>query len=175
MPEPLIVLKPIPPPHLDVDQIRLEMLNELRKQAGEIRKELDKTTAMWTGDKPTFKDQSISLAGGNASVATVPTGNEKGVQKWVWLNEGTRAHLVPRSGTATMAFHPRYAAKTRPGRLSSGPGGPQGARIVRRGQWVVSGIEARGWDEALAKQRKRPFGKAMAEAIGRGAKKAGLR
>lgn len=175
MAQPAIVLKPIPAPHLDIDAIRLEMLNALRKEGKEDRKALDKTTATWSGAKPTFKTESISLAGGDASVTTVPKGDERGVQKWVWLNEGTEAHMVPKSGTATMAFHPRYSAKTRPGRLSSRRGGPMGGRIVRRGQWMVSGIEAREWDKALAKQRKRPFGKAMAKAIKRGSEKAGLR
>ena len=175
MAQPAIVLKPIPAPHLDIDQIRLEMLNALRKEGKEDRKALDKTTAAWSGRKPTFKTTSISLASGNASVTTEPKGDERGVQKWVWLNEGTRAHMVPSTGVATMSFHPRYSAKTRPGRLSSRRGGPQGSRIVRRGRWMVSGIEARNWDEALAKQRKRPFGKAMAKAIKKGSEKAGLR
>ena len=172
MPEPAIVLKPIPPPHLDVDEIRLEMLNALRKEAGEIRKALDKTTSTWSGAKPKFKDQSISLAGGNASVATTPTGDEKGVQKWVWLNEGTSIRWALMS--------PSWSSKTRPGRLHSGPGR---GRVIIAGRRAMTarnikprpGIEARKWDEALAKQRKRPFGKAMASAIKKGSEKAGLR
>ena len=96
------------------------------------------------------------------------------MQKWVWLNEGTKAHMVPKSGVATMSFHPRYAAKTRPGRLSSKAGGPRGKRITRRGRWRVSGIDARKWDEALAKQRRRPFGKSMAQGMKVGSKKAGI-
>ena len=71
--------------------------------------------------------------------------------------------------------HHNTKSKTRPRKLSSGGGGPRGSRIVRRGRWKVSGIEAREWDETLAEEREGPFKDAMQKAIKKGAQKAGMR
>ena len=166
----------IRPDDFKIDEVRQEMLNALRKEGTAQRKRFDGTTATWKGRKPKFKTKvGLTRTSGEASVETVPGGDAKGVQKWGWLNEGTKAHWVPKGGVATMAFSPGYKAKTRRGKLSSGAGGPRGNRIVRRGRWRVSGIEARDWDETLAKERRKPFKKATNDAIARGTKKAGMR
>jgi hypothetical protein len=85
--------KGIKPKKLRVDKVRLNLLNALRKEGRIVKKEFEKTTATWTGDKPTFMIL-ISLAGGNAVVLVGPGGSTKGTQKWVWLDEGTKPHVI---------------------------------------------------------------------------------
>ena len=161
-------VKPIRPEKLKVDSIRLEILNELRKEGRLQVKTLQKTVKTWR-NKANF-GFSIGLTGKDASVRTGITGG-KGAQQWQWLDEGTRAHRVPRSGTATMAFHPKYGRKSRPRYFTSYRGGPRGRRIVRHGAWTVKGIKAREWTPTLVKRRTRPFQRNIAKATERGAGK----
>lgn len=169
-----IFFKAIKPKKLKVGGIRLELLNALRKEGTQHRKLLRKTVETWTGARPGF-ESIISLRGGHATSITAPTtkgGSAKGVQKWYWLEKGTRTHYVPKSGKATMAFRPKYKAKTRPRRLSSRPGGPSGDKIIRHGRWRVRGIKARRWIPTLVRKRRRKFNRAMRKAVRRGARKA---
>jgi len=88
----VVSLKAIKPKPLRVDAIRLELLNELRKEGAVQRKELKKTVKTWRGETPEF-ESLIGLerkAGGSAMVVTGPTGSKKAVSKWEWLNSGTR-------------------------------------------------------------------------------------
>jgi hypothetical protein len=66
------------------------------------------------------------------------------------MNEGTSDHMVPKGRKGRMAFRPGYTRKTRVGRIASSGGGAHGPRIVRHGQWIVRGIEARKYDELIA-------------------------
>jgi len=160
-------LKSIKPQRLKVDAIRLELLNELRKQGTATRNELRKATATWS-DAPRF-ETLISLAGGDASALTGPVGSAQQVSKFVWLDKGTRIRWAVMSSD--------WQSKTRPGRLNSGPGS---GRVVIAGRRAMQsrnirprpGIEARGWTEMVAKRRKRPYQRAMVKAMQRGARKA---
>jgi hypothetical protein len=164
----VVSLKPIKPKPLRVDAIRLELLNELRKEGTVQRKELKKTTETWRGEKPEF-ESLIGLerkAGGSAMVVTGPTGSKKAVSKWEWLNSGTRIRWAVMSRD--------WRSKTRPRRFSSRPGR---GRVVIAGRRAMTmrnirprpGIKAREWTVLLSKKRKRPFSRRMGNAMKRGA------
>lgn len=161
------VFKGIKPQQLKVDAIRLEILNELRKEGTVQKKELDKTTATWKGAKPTFKTLTgLSRGlGGGASVATGPGGNTEGANKWHWLNGGTKKRWALMSGN--------WKSKTKPGSFKSGGGRGRvvvvGRRHMARPQ---PGIKARGWADKLQKQRKKPFTLRMIKAMQRAGKNA---
>jgi hypothetical protein len=160
-------IKSIKPQKLRVDAIRLELLNELRKQGTATRRELEKTVRTWQ-DAPRF-ETIISLAGGDAAALTGPVGSEMQVQKFVWLDKGTRIRWAVMSRD--------WQSKTRPGRLNSGPGS---GRVVIAGRRAMQarnirprpGIEARNWTEIVASRRKRPYQRAMVKAMQRAAQKA---
>ena len=82
-----------------------------------------------------------------------------------YVDEGTRDHYVPKTGTALMAFRPGYKAKTAPGKIGSGAGGAFGDRIVRRGRWKVRGIRAREFSPTIQKRRRKPFTRRMVGAM----------
>ncbi len=161
------VFKGIKPKKLKVDDIRLEILNELRKEGTTQKKELAKTTSTWKGAKPTF-ETLVGLSrglGGGASVATGPAGNTEGVNKWRWLNGGTKKRWALMSSN--------WKSKTQPGKFQSGGG--RGRVIVvgrRRMKKARSGIKPRNWAEMLQKQRKKPFTLRMVKAMNRAGKNA---
>ena len=163
----VFLMKSIKPAKLRVDKIRLELLNELRKEARLIKKEYEKTVQTWS-DAPSF-DQDISLTGGAASALVGPTGSTQQVNKFKWLDKGTRIRWALMSRD--------WQSKTRPGQLHSGPGAGRVLIAGRRAMQARNiaprpGIQARNWTTMIAQRRKRPFQKAMVKAMQRGAAKA---
>lgn len=160
-------LKSIKPQRLKVDAIRLELLNELRKEGTATRRELSKAVQTWD-DAPSF-ETLISLSGGDAAALTGPVGTDAQVNKFVWLDKGTRIRWAVMSKD--------WRSKTRPGRLNSGPGS---GRVVIAGRRAMQarniaprpGIQARNWTELVAKRRRRPYQRAMVKSMQRVARKA---
>jgi hypothetical protein len=148
----------IEPEKMKTGHIRLAILNELRKQGTATRKEFEKTTKHWEGDKPRF-ESIISLAGGLPGVVTdIKDKTSEGALKWFWLNDGTSLRWAVMSDN--------WESKTSPGTLSTG----RGAGFVRirgrgrmraRGLDARPGIEARGWTELIQEARAGPFEKAI--------------
>ncbi len=159
----VLQVKAIKPQKMKLKEVRLEMLNALRKEGTQTEKLLDQTWATWKGDKP--KSESlIGLTGKDATLLTGPVGSDLAVNKWVWLNEGTRIRWALMSSD--------WKSKTRPGKLKSGGGR---GRVVVAGKRAMKrprpGIQARGWTEIIAKRRRRPFTRAMIQAKNRGVAK----
>ena len=166
----VFVIKGIKPQRLRVAEIRQEILNEMRKEGTDQRRELNKTTRSWKGDKPKFETLiGLDRPPGGATVLTGPTGSDDAVNKWRWLDEGTRIRWAVMSRD--------WRSKTRPGHFGSGSGS---GRVVIAGRRAMQarnirprpGIEARNWSEILSKRRKQPFSRRMIQAIQRGARKA---
>lgn len=162
----------IKPKKIRFDLLPKALEKSVKEEAKEHQKRLKKTTTTWKGAKPDFESET-DTSGGNLIVVTGPTGNERGAQKWRWLDEGTKAHYVPKSGVARMTFQPNYRAKTKPRQFRSGRGGASGPFITRKGRWKVSGIKARQWSETLAKERRKPFARRAQKNVDRAAKKSG--
>lgn len=152
-------IKPIIPSKMQIGRIRLELLNALRKEGREMAKDFQQTTSTWNGAKPDFKP-NISLAGGDASVIVEPTGSKKGINKWNWLDQGTRVRRALMS--------PNWKSKTKPGRLRSGGGAGHVVFISKKLR--RPGIKARGWSKTIGRQNTRRFQKRMGLAVTRGAK-----
>ena len=168
----ILQLKAIAPQVKDVKEVRLEILNALRKEGREQARMLRRTVQGWQGATPTFEFE-ISFAGGDAMLLVGPGGDVKGAQKWVWLDEGTRPHRIVARRAPRLRFQTGYRAGSKPGSWSTGK--------AQRGQgnWVsvVSvfhpGTEARGWSIMLIEDRYIPFREAMNDAVERGLRKAG--
>lgn len=166
----VFLVKGIKPSRLSIDAYRLEILNQLRAEGRTQKKELDKTTKTWRGEKPKFETLvGLERPPGSASVLTGPSGSDKAVNKWVWLNEGTRIRWALMSKD--------WKSKTRPRWFGSGRGGGRvviaGKRaMMRRGIRPRPGIKARGWTPDLQKRRRRPFTRGMVGAMQRASRKA---
>jgi len=159
MAEVVFVFKAIKPKRLKIDAIRLELLNELRREGKDQRNELDKTTETWKGDKPKFQSE-IGLGASDASVATGPGGPTQGVKKWNWLNEGTRVRHALMS--------PNWRSKTVPRKVKSRRG--RGRLVTVSKKIVRPGIKAREWSGIVQERRKKPFRRRLLKAMQRAGK-----
>lgn len=161
----VISIKAIKPAKLKVDAFRLALLNALRAEGTEQRRTLEQTTASWTGDRPKF-ESLVSLAGGDATVLTGPTGSTQGVQKWQWLDEGTRGHYIRARRRPTLRYRKGgFRSKTTVGSFKSGAG--KAATGPWRSPKIVwnPGIKERGWSGKLTKQRRDPFRERIFDAM----------
>jgi hypothetical protein len=157
------LVKSIKPKKLDIDQIRLNLLNALRAEGQIIAKEFDKTTATWEGEKPKF-EVLIGLTGTDATVVVGPTGSDLAVNKWTWLDKGTKKNYpIEPKRAPKLIFQSGYKAKTRVNTFSSSGGGPFGPTVGAK-KVIHPGIKARNWSVLIIKRRKKRFTKAMIEA-----------
>lgn len=161
MPE-VFQLKVIKPKKLKVDAIRLELLNALRAEGRDIKKEYEKTTKTWKR-KPNF-ETLIGLTGKDASVLV---GTDSSVYKFV--DEGTRIRWALMSAD--------WKSKTKPKKIGSTRGS---GRVIIAGRRAMQrrnikprpGIKAREFSETIRKQRRKKFTRRMVKAMQQGAKKA---
>lgn len=127
-------------PKLNPEAFNVELLAAARKAAASLDKALETTTASWEGDKPEFESH-ISLTKTQVSILPGMTGSELGINKWLWLNFGTKVRYAVLSHD--------WSSKTTPGYVGSGPGTGRVVKIdVNNPQ---PGIEAREWSKTLAK------------------------
>lgn len=172
MADSLFLVKGIKPARLRVTEVRQKILNALRAEGRDQRKVLEPTVATWKGEKPDF-ESLIGLergANGSASVLTGPTGSEKAVNKWVWLDLGTKAHIIRARRLPTLIFRVGgFVSKTRPGSFQSRGGRRASGPRVRPRSVSHPGTKARGWSEMATKRRRRPFTRRMVKAMQVGA------
>jgi hypothetical protein len=158
------LVKGLKPKKLKVKQVRLNILNVLRTEGQIVKKELDKTTATWKGAKPTF-EIAIGLTGTDAIVLIGPAGNQEGAQKWVWLDEGTKAHIIRAKNVPNLIFRDGrgFTPKTKVKTFSSGPGANTGPWVKKK-QVTHPGIDARQWSVEIVKRRKKRFTRSILKA-----------
>jgi len=164
--------KPIRPRRLKVDKVRLEILNALRAEGRDVKKELEKTARNFRGAKPKF-ESLIGLTGGDATVLTGPTGSTKAVQKWTWQDEGTKGpYPITARRAPLLKYRLGYNPGTRPGTLTTRGSYYVGAHWRSKKTVMHPGIKPRGWSPLVQKRRKKPFIKRMNTAVRVGMKKA---
>jgi hypothetical protein len=161
----LIQIKPLKPNVWHTGEIRLELLNALRKSNTKTLQAFKRTTATW--QRPPKWEKQISLAGGKA-MARVFT--ESDIYRFI--DEGTKIRW------ALMSSRPPWQSKTAPYRLDSGPGRGHvvlaGRRaFARHGLGPRPGIAARHFSRTIRRMLEKEFPPDMQEAINRGLEKAG--
>ncbi len=163
----VIQTKVIKPGRLKVDKIRLEMLNENRKQGRYIKKQYEKTVETWE-HKPKFE----VLIGLSSTEATVLVGTDDEIYGYV--DEGTRPHpIVPKASNPhqRLFFQEGYVAKTQPGVLGSQAGGKFGTLVVAKAV-QHPGTKARGFTQMIQDKTRKRYQRDMLKAVQRGAEKA---
>ena len=156
------LVKGLKPSKLKVDKVRLNILNELRAEGRVIKKEFDKTTATWKGAKPTF-EIAVGLTGTDAIVIIGPAGSTEGSQKWIWLNDGTRPHVIKAKNAPNLVFRTGFTAKTKVRTFSSSVGSSSPPWRSTK-QVNHPGIEARDWTGEIVKRRQKKFTKRILKA-----------
>jgi hypothetical protein len=154
----------IKPKRLKVDQIRLNILNALRAEGRIIKRELEKTTTTWKGEKPKF-DIAIGLDSRDAILLVGPAGSQKGAEKWIWLDEGTKPHPIRAKNAPNLIFRhgSGFRPKTKVQTFASFPGANKGPWVSKK-RVIHPGIKARKWSETIQRKRRNPFVKRIARA-----------
>lgn len=135
-----------------------EGIFEALKQEGKEEVLLfSETTATWKNE-PGFGTE-VSSTSNKAQAVTGPVGSELQVNKWLWLNLGTRVRHALMSGN--------WRSKTMPGALRSGGGAGRVVRVSKRIR--RPGIKAREWTILIAKSRQKPFAALVGNHIGKAA------
>jgi hypothetical protein len=139
-------------------------------------KDFEKTTKTWKGAKPKFEFTSEVEPPG-AALFVGPAGNEEGVQKYRWLNDGTKKDYkipkYPKPGQRLAFMTTGFSAKTKVKTIGSFAGSKAGPPLTRPIQVTHPGIEARKFDETIGEIWKKPFQKAMEKALKAGILKSG--
>ena len=156
--------KGIKPKKLQVDQIRLNILNALREEGKIIAKEFEKTTRTWKGVKPKF-EVLIGLTGKDATVIVGPTGSDKAVLKWVWIDEGTRPHKIRAKNAPLLKFRSGFSPKTLPNKIASFPSGSFGSFVSKK-EVNHPSTKPRNFTTIVVRRRRKPFIKSMTKAAG---------
>ena len=168
-----ILVKRVSAGNLGLAAVVEEIDRELEKEGEQQVRELKKTVATWQGSRPDF-EALTERDGQDVTVLTGPTGNSRGVQKWNWLDQGTKRGypIVPRRAKWLRFRGGPYTAKTVVNWFGSRRGGPSGDFVFRQRVWHPR-IAPRGWSPKLQKDRERPFSRRMDKAVKRGVRAAG--
>lgn len=159
----LVQIKVLKPQAWRCGEIRLELLNALRKSNTKVLQAYKRTTATW--QRPPKWEKQISLEGGKA-MARVFTDSDV----YRFIDEGTRLRWALMSRD--------WQSKTRVWNLDSGPGRGHvvlaGRRaFARHGLAPRPGIAARHFSRTIRRMLEKEFAPDMQEAINRGLEKAG--
>jgi hypothetical protein len=159
----------IPREVINIDAVRLELLNALRAEGRAIRRDFQKTTRTWKR-KPKFEMKVSLRRVADEGYVEVWTDNEiysyvnygtgmyigrgryriapKVRRRWAGGTPGGRGGRYRRAARA-IAYPSRTTPKTTPGVLGSGPGSRGGPIRVRAWVWHP-GIRGRHFDLAVA-------------------------
>lgn len=165
----------VPREFIDIDEICLQLLNALRAEGREIKRDLTKPTATWK-HKVTFQ-MKISLTR-VSQMGYVKVWTDDKIYGYV--NNGTPPHLMgpiyPVNKKALKIPTGGSRPKTRPGRLQAYKGGAKGPYAIRRStkQFVHPGTKPRLFTTAVVRriERTKRFRKRLDQAIHNGLAKA---
>ena len=163
-------VKPIKPKGYDVNKLERAIRKEKDSIARDAKRELDKTTRTWTGDKPRFKSETIDK-GDDMITIIDPEGTPHAIQKWSWMNEGVPPHPIRATGPTGRLWFGRtdlggaYVPKTKPGELASyvGMGVDDASDLHAPADVIHPGIEAREWIELVTRIIAKVIGKREAQ------------
>lgn len=166
----MIVGKTVNPRRLSLAVFQQPLINAANEVAQSIKKDFEATTATWEDEnKPTF-GAIVDTAGGEISLLVDVESNG---EIYGYVNDGTKPHLIPKAGPGVLKISEGYQPKTSPGVIGSRSGGAGDRFIIRKTQVKHPGTEGRHFDKAIAKKWKKPFKRAMEQALAKAAKASG--
>jgi len=135
--------------------------HEKARKGEDIVKLLEKTVRTWSDkvNTPQFS-ASVRDRGKDVVIEVTITGTQLALDKWKWLDEGTKAHdIVPVRARALKFNWPGFVAKTKTGVLDSFAGQAADGPVRFRQLVKHPGTEARGWIIEARRIMEKGFGK----------------
>jgi len=158
-----IVVKRIKASKLNLDAMRLALLNPMRDVGKDIKKEYEKITDPWS-HKVEFEILRV-ISKGLESVEVGVLTNDK---IFDYLDRGTKGgYKIPKTVTPgkRLAFQTEYSARTAPNSIGSHGTGQSSGKWTRPQQVTHPGIEARNFSKIIAKNMLPRFKKRMEKAM----------
>lgn len=152
-----------------VDEVARTMERETKPMLLDYHKRI---VDEWSGEKPVFKARKV-ITKDYIAIDVYPTGG-KGKDKWIWLTQGTKPHvIVPKREGGILAFPLGYKPRTKAGASGQykGPGKANGKTVYAK-KVNHPGTKPRHLTEAIARWAKPKFTKQIENAIRRGVRKA---
>lgn len=136
-----IRLQPIRMPGglFDPAAFRRVVRNVRAARAADIEVDFNTTTATWSNAP---KANVEFIGDGEAKIFMVD-------DRYTWVNDGTRAHVIRPRNASRLVFQANYRAKTIGGFIGSRAGGPFGPTVYSRGV-MHPGTTGRFFDIAIA-------------------------
>lgn len=144
-----IKVKPIKPGKMNTKVFRKSIRANFQKQAPKIVRDFSKTTRTWSGVKPKFPYRTKQNPAVKLTVFV--GGDEKGVNKWFWNNDGTKPHVIKPVNGTRLFFQSNFRAKTQPRVIGSRSGGSSGP-VVAAKSVNHPGTEPREWTIVIAEK-----------------------
>ena len=157
-------VKAIKPRKLKVTQVRLQLLNAMRRSGTKDKELARKTTEHWKKQPNWVTD--ISIGKDNVAILTYIEDAEAR-QIWNWINEGTKRHPITPVRANYLRFNSNFKSQSKPNmlRTSRGYSGPP---VAYRKAVMHPGIKARNWSIEITKLRYKPFKEEMNKALSDG-------
>jgi hypothetical protein len=112
--------------------------------------QFDEITQHWTGDRPEWVLVYQANAKQAALIVQPSNSGSKGALKWLWIDKGTKPHVILPVNATVLAFPSSYSAGSTPGSIKTKAATSGGDTVFARGV-NHPGTEARGWTEILQK------------------------
>lgn len=171
----MIVFKAIKSKGMRTAVFREEFNRAQREMAKEIKKDYVLTVRTWEHEKPKFETTTSIQGVGPTLAVTASGGPEKGVKKWMWIDEGTKRHRIKPKKAKYLRFTVPSSPKTQPRVIGSGTGS-KGNKVIFMGKKGVMhpGTKPRKWTEIITQKWKPIYTARMNEAIRAAAKQSGM-
>jgi len=145
----MIKFKSVKPGPLKDKAMEKYIREQFKKLGDRFARTYNLQTSHWEGEQPEFKP--VYRSGGTwAQIVLKPT-NEKGAQKWQWIDEGTAPHVIKVKDAKALFFLSMYKAGSMPYSLYT-------RKAERGGDEVFAtevhhpGSEPRNWTGILTPQ-----------------------
>lgn len=165
-----ITLKPLLPKPINDKAIRAELEKEIRAYGPNLVRSYEQTTAGWKGEKPKFQPR-VRVTPMELSV-TIALIGEKGRQKWIYLDEGTRPHVIRPKNAKVLRFPANHRPGSFPNMLISLSGSRSGPDVFAK-EVHHPGTKPRNWTAQIRKIHERMFQQLMETAMARAARASG--
>jgi hypothetical protein len=141
-------------------------MSAIEQEGKEEARLLKQTTSGWSGKKPDI-DYTIYRKGNDIILHIGPQGRGKGADKWRWIDEGTKPHVITPKVARRLRFKTGYTPGSRRGTLKTTRGRASGKTVYAK-KVNHPGISAREWSKTLLKQRRKTFVRNLNRAVKRG-------
>lgn len=152
----MIRMKAILPKIPKAEPVMQHVNREAVKYGAFIKKDFERLTSPWRGDKPEWV-LVTTISGDGIFLEVRPRDfSDQGALKFIWIDKGTKPHDIFPVNADRLRFTVPYTAGSAPGKLFTTPSST-GGEVVYADHVRHPGTKARNWSDLTAKNHQKPF------------------